>query len=410
MPIKAKEGDFLKILYLGSLINPDDCTKHKGPSVAGNRMQAGLVKELKRKFGNRIEIITHYPIAAYPREKKIFIQKKSLEITDNIESVVIPFINLFVVKQITKIISTFIEILKWGLRNKDADKIIICYNALPETAIPIRLGKVFIKYKTISLLADLPIDNVFKDKGLKKTFRKIENIITKTNIVKFDGLAVLNKNAIYEYAPSSKYVVIDGGYDGPSIDFFEENHSYVNDSSEFIVIYSGILVEHNGIVNLIEAAKLVTNNRFKLHIYGKGELEDYVALEASKSENITYKGLVSSQEILELQKKASLLVSPLIPSHPVARVAFPSKIVEYMASGTPVISTRVNSLSDDYLKHLFVFDSIDPKEMAAKLDEIIEMDQYFLAEFGSQAKKFIIKHKNWDVQSTKIESLIKQLF
>jgi len=399
----------LKILYLGSLINPDDCTKHKGPSVAGNRMQLGLVRELKRKFGDQIDIVTHYPIAAYPRERKIFIKKRTIQITDTVESSLIPFINIFLVKQITKIISTFLEILKWGLRNRRDYKIIICYNAFSDTAIPIMLGKVFIKFKTISLIADLPIDNVINDKGIKKVVRKFDNMVTKRNIGKFDGLAVLNENAIYEYAPSSKYVVIDGGYDGPTIDIVEPKQNTREKSNEFIVVYSGILVEHNGIVNLLDAAILVKNPYFKLHIYGKGELEDYVTSKALTCTNIEYKGLVSSQEILEVQKEASLLVSPLIPDHPVARVAFPSKIVEYMASGTPVVSTRVNSLNNDYLKHIFIFDSIDPPKMAVKLDEIMEMDTESLVEYGRLAKQFIIKNKNWNVQSTKIQGLIEQL-
>lgn len=399
----------MKILYIGSLINPDDCTTHKGPSVAGNRMQLGLVRELKRKFGVQLDIVTHYPIAAYPREKKIFIKKRTIQVVDNVESTLLPFINIFLVKQITKIISTFFEILKWGFRHRNDNKTIICYNAFSDTAIPIMLGKIFIKFKAISLVSDLPIDNVMNDKGFKKIARKFDNMVTKRNIKKFDGLAVLNENVIHEYAPNIKYVVIDGGYDGPVIDIIESKKNIRDKYDNFTVVYSGSLVKYNGIANLLDAAMLVKNPCFKLHIYGKGELEDYVTSKALKSANIEYKGLVSSQEILKVQKKASLLVSPLIPDHQVARVAFPSKIVEYMASGTPVVSTKVNSLNNDYLKCLLIFDSIDPPIMAAKFDEIMEMDTESLLEYGRLAKQFIIKNKNWNVQSAKIQTLIEQL-
>lgn len=400
----------MKVLFLGSIIRPEDTTSYLGPSVAGNKMQLGLLKGLNKIFKDDLTVISQIPIASYPREKKILVGSGKYHIQGYLHMKRVPFINILILKQISKIINTFIMILKWCVINKNDKKIIISYNAFSEAAVPILWAKYFCKVQAIPLLADLPVSNMLDKSKVKRVFRSIDNSLTKKNIKKFDGLAVLNKYAVEEFSPASKYVVIDGGYDLDEVKNQINQQNYNNrDKEELICIYSGVLVEYNGLKNLIEASKLVSNKNFRLHIYGKGYLENYIKDEAKNDNRIEYKGLVSGEEILNLQKNAYLLISPLLPEHPVARVAFPSKIVEYMASGTPVISTRVNGLSKDYLEHVYLFDDITPESMSKTIDTILNYDVNELEKKGINAKDFILKHKNWDKQCKKIQKFISEI-
>lgn len=390
----------MKILFIGHAINSKD-TNHAGVSIAGNKMQLGLVKALKLKYEDDLSIFTQFPIAVYPKEKKIFIKNDEIELSTGVKAKKVPFINIFILKQFTKIISTLIMIIKWSIVNRKDKKYIICYNAFPDIATPILWTKKIFRIKTICLLADLPISNVIKYKGLIRTIaRKFEERASWRNIDKFDGLAVLNENAIYEHSLTSNFIVIDGGFDKEDLPIYEtkkkgKKENYIK------VIFSGTLIEYNGIVNLIEAAKLLEHHNFTLEIYGEGPLTEYVKKESSQCNKIKYMGYVSHQEILEIQKNATLLVSPLLPEHPVAKVAFPSKIVEYLMSGTPVVSTKVNGLTYGYLENMFIFNNETPEEMAKTFEYIFELNEKELNSISNQARKFIIQNKTWEIQVEK---------
>ncbi|UJF26168.1 glycosyltransferase [Planococcus sp. 107-1] len=396
----------MKLLYLGNAIKNEECDKFAGPSIAGNKMQLGLIKALHKKLGKDLTVLTEYPIAAYPTEKKVFINNKSIEIAPNLRSKKVPFINIFLIKQITKILFATFMILNWCLKNRKEEKIIVCFNSYPDIATPILWISKIINIQTVCILADLPVNKVVKHKGLKFIARNYEERIAKKNIRKFDLLAVLNKNAIIEFAPNSDYVVLDGGFDISSVPTNRCGGQWLEKEDEktkiLRVLYSGSLTEYNGIRNLIEAAKLVENKKFSLEIYGSGELSKFVEAESKKNENINFYGKVSSEEIVKLQQNASLLVSPLLPEDSVAKVAFPSKIVEYLLSGTPVVSTKVSGLNEDYLQNLYTFNDTNPQTFANTIDEILIEEKEVLISKAVKAREFIIKEKNWDKQVKKV--------
>ncbi len=401
----------MKILFVGSVTKMEDCTKHLGPSVAGNKMQLGIIKGLQYHYGEDVSVLTQYPIASFPNEKRIHINAKKIKLIDDIQAIKVPFINIMIIKQITKIINTYRLIKKWGKENNDELKVVICYNAFPEIALPVLWGSKLVGAKTVCLLADLPIDGVVKDSFFKKGARKLQYKSTRKNIREFDGIAPLNKNAVKQYAPSSKYLVLDGGFDPVDLPITLCGGQWRNlsDNEPIRVIYSGALTEYNGIRNLIEAAKLVKNPRFRLEIYGSGQLVDYVKKESSKDDRINYMGMVSSDEILKIQSQAALLVSSLLPDHPVTEVAFPSKIVEYLLSGTPVVSTKASGLGQDYLEHMFVFEDITPQKMAETIDYILSLDRKILVRKATDARHFIIKNKNWIVQCQRLGKFCEDL-
>lgn len=58
---------------------------------------------------------------------------------------------------------------------------------------------------------------------------------------------------------------------------------------------------------------------------------------ATKDRRIQYLGSIPHDEILQLQRTASLLVNPRTPEGIYTKYSFPSKTMEYLASGTPTL-------------------------------------------------------------------------
>lgn len=398
----------MKILFLGSVIRTVDCTKNLGPSVAGNKMQLGIIRGLK-KLNDNITVVTEIPIASYPRESKLLIRSSDIKLEDNIEAKAVPFINVFFVKQISLIVNAFLMILKWSIVNRKENKIFITFNAFPYISIPTILTSKIIKSKVICIFADPPI-NVIERKGtLGKIAQYLEKKSTEKYIKKYDGIVALNKKAIEKYAPNTKYVLVDGGFDisdKPNVKPGGQWLSYTEGDTVDIV-FSGGLYEYNGLNNLVDAFKLIENDNLRLNIYGEGPLKNYVKNASKIDCRIIYHGNISNDKILFIQQNSGILINPRPFNHPVSLYTFPSKMIEYMLSGTPVITTKLNGLTPDYLKYVFVIEGISAREIAKTIEFVVGFNKELLIERAREARDFILKNKTWEIQSKKIYEFIK---
>ncbi|RJR26638.1 glycosyltransferase [candidate division WWE3 bacterium] len=397
----------MKVLFIWNVIPDEEITVVKGHSVAGNRMQLGILKGLTRHIPGSVSSLTIYPIASYPKEKHIFIKEKQLNVTKHITTHQISFINIFFIKQLMQIINGFLYGFRWArLLSKNDKKIIICYNAMSMTALPtIWVSKLF-KCKSVCILADPPID-IQKRGKLGRLVYKIDSIISKRNLKAFDGIVTLNEEAAELYAPGTPYLIIDGGFSLDE-DFRSKEKILLStdDSKTKRIMFAGTLADHNGIRNLLAVFTLIKNTNYRLIIYGSGPLEDYVKKASKEDQRIIYMGMKPNKEVKIAQQNVDLLINPRPVNDMMSRLTFPSKLIEYMLSGTPVITTRLNGITEDYYPYLYFFDEETPEAFAQKITEVLGLDQEERRKKGIAAREYVIKNKNWDVQCRKIVEFI----
>lgn len=390
----------MNILFVGSVIPSDLCIKHKGVSVAGNKMQLGLLEALANIPNCNVDVLSTYPIATYPGEKVFGMRKKTFFISNVLKIVSVAFINVFFLKQITQMIGLSRGIMRWKKDNESTEKIIICFNAYPEWSFPVLVFSKLFNIKKICLLADLPFHVIDYDR-IRQLASNLQINATHNSIKKFDGLIVLNEQAQINYAPHLPFCIVDGGIDlkdFKSVNIPDIEINRVLNHKEEIVLFAGSLIEYNGVVALIDAIKKMQNKKMVFRFYGNGPLKNYIINESNKDKRIQYMGLVSNDEMLEIQKQASFLINPRPSNEVISQVTFPSKMLEYMMSGIPVITTRLNGLMKDYSDFLF-FISDESEEMAKELDAIFSIDKNLLFDRAKLARKFVSENKNWDVQA-----------
>ena len=377
-----------------------------GISVAGNKMQINLLKELYSDICDDLHVISIYPVASYPTYNKINIGGFTKDILSH-ESVgtlksVFPYIlNLPVIKNICEIFSTYIVARSLCKKNR-IDKIIL-FNAFPPTAYAALKLKKRYGCEIICLLADLPVDDSVKTKGVMKYLRSRFDSYTRMAIRKMDKLIVLNKKAVEDFAPGAKHIVVEGAVNKQDIKDF----CYIPPKRKNIV-FTGALQKYNGIVEVVEAMKLLKESDVVLDIYGKGEFIDYVKEAASKYSNINYFGTLSNEKVMQVQREAYLLINPRPTDDYIAQITFPSKMFEYMTSGTPVLATRLNGYTQDFLDNLFIIEENTPQCIA---DTIIRVSKLSEDEFKNKAEaayNMILTTRTWEVQAKRILEFIKQ--
>lgn len=390
----------MKILFLGYAISKKEASDLYGASVAGNKMQINVIKELSKYNKLNLNSITVYPVAAYPKGK-IYVKKEKINLFPNFYSTKVSFINLPIIKQLFQAISVYREGRK--LIKKDKNQIILTFNMFPAVGLPAVLLKKRYGCKIVCLLADLPIDDTLNRKRVETFLRKVFDYLTKYCIKKCDKLIVLNENAVKEYAPGTEYIVVEGGIDEEDITklmTFEKKNK--------IILYSGALVSYSGILNLIEAMKYVTDMDAVLHIYGGGQLEAAIREVTDKLSNVSYQGKVDNDTMRKLQQEAYILVNPRPPTDAISQVTFPSKIFEYMLSGSVVLTTRLNGITPEYENKMFFVYSNEPKVLGEKINEILNTQYEELNAFGLSAREFVIQNKMWERQCSKIARFLEK--
>lgn len=390
-----------KIIFAGYAISEMEALKASGVSIAGNKMQLNILHELSKYDDLIIYPITIYPCASYPKDSKLIYRKKNINLWENQQSTQLGFINLPIVKQACQIWEMYCEIKK-QLRNMP-DAQILSFNMYPQVGTPLRWMNKKYDVDVTAILADLPIDIKNNRRGISKVLMSVFNLQTKKNIKSLYRAIVLNANAAEQYLSDQKYVVVEGGV------HVQENTSksiLIKSYAERkkIIVYSGALVEYNGVQNLIKAMEMVHEDVI-LRIYGDGPLKPYVECVAKEKSNIEYMGKVSNTEMLGIQKEAYLLINPRPVNDPISQVTFPSKILEYLMSGTVVLSTKMSGFTDAYLDKMILTDD-DARSMAKKIDESMRIPFDKMNDMAVKAYKFVTEEKNWKKQGKKIHDFL----
>lgn len=283
-------------------------------------------------------------------------------------------------------------------RYKGSDVIVFVYSMRSAPmATACRIKEKIPQAKIYLIITDLP---QFMDLGqsrVKAALKKFDWQSIKKMQKKFDGFILYaEKMAEYLEIPSNKWIVMEGSYDTA------EQITAVKEKKK-AVMYSGKLDEQYGIKMLVAAFMSIQDMDIELWITGGGNTEGYIKACAKKDNRIKFYGfLPSRQDVLQKQAEASLLVNMRLPSEPASGYCFPSKLFEYMATGTPVLSFDIAGIPREYLQYLYVVKQETVDALAKAIEETLSLDEASLQEQGNGAREFVINEKNTKTQCSKM--------
>ena len=251
--------------------------------------------------------------------------------------------------------------------------------------------------KIYLIVTDLP---QFMDLGqscIKAALKKIDWQSIKKMKQKFDGFILYaEKMAEYLDIPNEKWILMEGSYD-------TSEQVITAGEKKKAVMYSGRLDEQYGIKMLLDAFMQIPDADVELWLTGGGNAERYIKECAQKDARIKFFGfLPSRQDVLKKQAEASLLINMRLPSEPASGYCFPSKLFEYMATGTPVISFDIDGIPREYLPYLFIVEKENVDVLKEKIHSVINLDKMVLSDMGESAAAFIRNKKTSVIQGRRV--------
>lgn len=403
----------LDVLFLGGLFPQEieeEVISHSVGFVenAANNLQWEIVKGLDKNLAYPPKILNSIFIGSFPRRyKKMKIN--SFEFThfsESFKDMNVGFLNLPILKNTSRYQALKPHVKGWVDSGEERKKVIIAYSVNATFTKLLRYAKELNdEVKTCLIVPDLPqyMNLTGKTKFLHEIYKSIQHKEIDRNLKFIDSYVLLTeqmKEALNIIVP---YVIVEG----IATDLPQEEENEKENPKIKSILYTGSLYEKYGVLDLLNAFREMEGDHLRLVICGEGEAESTIQKASEEDERILYKGLLKRMEVLQLQKSATLLVNPRTNKGHYTKFSFPSKIMEYMSSGTPVLAYMLDGIPQEYAEYIYVID--EEEGILSKLKEVLAKEDEELKNKGVAAKKFVSEHKNNEVQVRKMVSMFNSL-
>jgi len=239
------------------------------------------------------------------------------------------------------------ELVKWA-------DIIITYNV---QYVWFGIGRLAKKYGKKSVLVWADHTPVSEKKNI---VGKLYAYLSEINARQYQKVVALSPSMSSYLSSNQEYVVSHG-----CVDFVQfENYRYKEPEHTINIMFSGLLAPVTGVDLLINALPHIKRNDIRIIITGKGPLEKEVR--SVNDNRVDYKGFVTRDQYHELLSEADVLINPRNMTMAENQNNFPSKMLEYLATGKYIISTRYSGW-EDYVGYCDFIDST-PEMIAMAID------------------------------------------
>jgi glycosyltransferase involved in cell wall biosynthesis len=136
------------------------------------------------------------------------------------------------------------------------------------------------------------------------------------------------------------------------------------------VAFAGTHTKANGVEPLIDAWKTLELPEWELHIAGQGEDTAALQKQAEGRADIVFHGVVRGKVLADFLCSSKICISPTEVSRTPGNI-FPSKIIDYLASGAHVIATPAGALEKELENGLTYMPSNDAGTIATTIQQVI---------------------------------------
>lgn len=386
---------FIGILHLEKDENWLISSSKNGIQVAANNFQWNFINGLEQNFNTSPDIISTLSMGSFPfSSNKLLIRSSKYQRLKRATFIYIGYLNFYLIKGLIRFIFLVIELFNWIRKNPNGNIYIYSlYTPFLFALFFTRFMQNTYKVKTCVIVPDLfgkygVQDSIFTLSGIS---HRIDAFFIKFLANKFDSYVILTKQMAKPLGIKEKpFVIIEGLIDSTKI--INKNHQNLKDSKK-IVLYSGSLLKVFGINMLLESFSKLKNDNYELWICGPINESNKVVEFTLKDDRIKYLGFLNKYELDDIRKKSTLLINPRPNEGKYVKYSFPSKTMEYMKSGKPVLMFKLSGIPDEYFEYLYFFDENSHESICKKINEILSKDYKELKAFGENASNFIIKNK-----------------
>ena len=396
----------MQILYISALSSQklvDDifARTSRNPGFAAQKFNRLVVKGFIGN-GHSVIVLSNPPFS-WKRDRKLVVSRTK-EVEDSIRYQYIPSIGLPYLKQFCILVYTFCYVLFWKLNKRNEDNLIVCDAMCVTASLGATFGGKLANIKTVSIVTD-----IYGNMVDVQTTKNRLNLLAKNAFSKgsgyFDYYVLLTEQMNEIVNPQKRpHIVMEAlcSVTVGNLEVLDNQNQQVK-----TVIYAGGLYVKYGLQALVEGFQMIPDSNIRLVLYGDGDYVSEIKRISEIDFRIEYRGVRPNNEVMQAEAQASLLVNPRFTNEPFSPYSFPSKNMEYMLTGTPVLTTKLPGMPSEYCEYVYLFEEESANGYAKKIAEVLNKPREELVAKGMKAKDFVQNNKNNIVQTQRIIALTK---
>ncbi len=356
-----------------------------------------LLAEGLAACGANVRMISTRPINRAVDKRRWF--KGERERVNGVEFRYVPFINYPIWRNICLCFGVFGRVL--FSRCKRNETAIVCDALNISATFAAYIAAALRGFKTVGIVTDVP--GQFSGFAHLSRNQKLNLSIMRRS----DSFLLLTEQMNEIVNPKGRpYIVLEGHADTAMA---QVENVLSEKAEQKICLYAGSLMKVYGIGYLVEGFIKANVPNTELHVYGDGNFVPELTELCKQYPQVKYHGIAPNTEIVKAELAATLLVNPRPTNEEFTKYSFPSKNMEYMASGTPVLTTKLPGMPADHLPHVYLIEDETADGIANVLGDLLTRDASELHEKGRAAKAFILEEKNNVSQAKKLLGLLESL-
>ena len=391
----------MALLFISSLVPDSKEYYNEAFTRSGNNVLIGIAKSFTPD--RKATLWSFRPVPSYPKGS-LWIPGEIVKLENGETVKIFPTLNIKLIKNIFWNILAVLYIIKWAFRHRHENRDILVYNIyIPSISSLYHVSRLT-KSKLFTILYDLGVPP--KRLGLSRLTilgYKIGEKNAKKYLPKVDGRIVINENIISHYAFGKDSILIDGGINENVIAKLPKME--ISQTSKYTFVLAGMLWDQNGTRLILNTLKEHPDLDIRVVFAGRGKDVSLIEHAARKDRRIEYAGMLSMDELFKLYASADVLLNLRIEEE--VDFHFPSKLLEYMATGCHVISTPVAHAERDYGEYITILKEISVDGLYNAILKVVNTDKESLYEHGIKTRDFMLTNRNWFVQTKKIENYIQ---
>lgn len=398
----------MKMFYFGSVcansvFNETVQKSRVKPSASAQTFENALVKGLVEN-GCDLTVVSAESIAIYPGGNRLLLKPRQDALQSGCTAHILPAVNLPFFKQQCHAYGAKRRLLKWLRENGAEEKCVLVYGLYP--AVVKQLQSVCRRHgcKIFAVITDVP-STMFTYTKPKSVLKRIFSGAYRNTAIslqdRFDGYVFLTEAMSAAVAPGKPFTVVEAIADTAAFADIPQPAK----ADPPAIMYAGSLYQKYGVDRIVDALSYIHCD-CQLWLFGSGDQEQAIAEKARTDSRIRFFGRVSRQEILRREKASALLLNVRSAQDDYTKYSFPSKMVEYMLSGTPMLTTRLPGIPEPYYAHCYVADGETPEMIGQQIQQILADPQK--SQVGEQARRFVTEQKSSHVQAARILAFINE--
>lgn len=384
------------ILFISNVV-PDRAKFHNAAFTrSGNNVVLGIANSLPET--EDVALISCRPTPSFPHGP-LWIHGEETILDSGRKVKILPMLNVTILKNLLWGLLIKREIKKWAKEHAKEERRVLVYNIYTPPISSLYQACKETKSKLFAILYDLGVPP--KRLGLgwlrMKGYEAMEKV-AKKYIPQLDGRIVINENIVDYYAPDRDYLLVDGGVNNQVVgNLFSLAPSK---SEKFVFVLAGMLWDQNGTKLALNTLEKYSDLNIDIYFAGKGNDVELIEQKAKNDSRIHYVGMLNMEQLFKLYEKADVLLNLRIEED--IDFHFPSKLLEYLATGKHVLSTPVAHAERDYGEYMTVLTDITPDGLAFSINSIISIGKKEIFEKGKKARTYMLEKRNWKTRTNEI--------